>query len=265
MWAPDGYPHGLSQCNGREDGVAVNCLEFCRRLYVNPYDRDPALARHRAECESCSQWHGDLLGGERQLKQAVDVPVPPDLAARILLRQTFLRIRRPRPTMRSAVALAASFLLGFGVAGALFWTGPTSSLARDLLSHVDELGYVLESKEPIGDAAAVALLDWMGADVRGRIGDVQFANLCTLRDHRVAHLVIAGTAGPVTIMIMPAERIRSPTRIEDGHRRGRIAPYRGGALAIVSEQPELLDAIEERVRSTLEWRVPDAHSDTDSA
>ena len=104
-------------------------------------------------------------------------------------------------------------------------------------------------------AAVAALFDWMGADVRGDLGEIRFANLCTIRDRRVAHLVIAGARGPVTVLIMPGEDIHRSVVVEDGSRRGRIAPYGTGALAVVSERPQPLGRIEERLRSTLQWRA----------
>ena len=100
----------------------------------------------------------------------------------------------------------------------------------------------------------------MGADVRGDPGEVRFANLCTIRDRRVAHLVVAGARGPVTVLIMPDEGVRRSIAIEDERRRGRIVPYRNGALAVVSERPQPLGRIEERVRSALQWRAADGRS-----
>ena len=236
------------------------CLEFRRRLLVDPHDGDRAIARHLEECQSCSRWYAEQIKMERRLRQSLDVAVPPGLVDRILLRHAFLDSPRGHTAGRRVVSLAASFVLGLVVAGALFWLNPRPSLARDIVSHVDELAYVLDSRHSIGTSELAALLGWMGAELKGTLGEVRFANLCTLRDRRVAHLVIAGTTGPVTVMIMPAENIGAPTRLQDGHRRGRIVPYRGGALAILSERPEPLDPFEERIRANLEWRASDART-----
>ena len=231
------------------------CLEFRRRLYVDPDDRSSELHEHRSECGSCAQWYVRHIGRERRLRRALEFPVPPDLASRILLRHAFLESPGRDGKWRRTGALAASFLVGFAVAGLLFSTTPSPSLDDDVLHHVDELAYVLEGKVPVDDAVVAALFDWMGADVRGELGEVRFANLCTIRGRRVAHPVIAGSQGPVTVLIVPEEGVSRSIVVEEESRRGRIVPYRNGALAVVSERPQPLGRIEERVRSTLQWRA----------
>lgn len=231
----------------------MTCLEFRRRLYSDPHDRCSDLHEHRAECESCEQWYIRHVGRERRLRRALEFPVPPDLVSRILLRHAFLEPPGREGRWRGIGALAASFLVGFAVAGLLFLTTPSTSLDDDVLKHVDELAYVLEAKAPVDDAAVAALFDWMGADLRGDLGEVRFANLCAIRDRQVAHLVVAGSQGPVTVLIMPEEEMSRPIVVEEEGRRGRIVPYRNGALALVGERLEPLDPIEQRVRSTLRW------------
>jgi hypothetical protein len=242
----------------------VICLEFRRRLYVDPHDRSSELHVHRAECEACRQWYVRNIGRERRLRRALEFPVPPGLASRILLRHAFLKSPGRGWRWRRTGALAASLLVGFAVADLLFSTTPSPSLDDDVLHHVNELAYVLGGKVPVDDAVVAALFDWMGADVRGELGEVRFANLCTIRGRRVAHLVIAGSQGPVTVLIMPEEGISRSIVVEEESRRGRIVPYRNGALAVVSERPQPLGRIEERVRSTLRWRAATARMSSGS-
>ena len=69
------------------------------------------------------------------------------------------------------------------------------------------------------------------------------------------HLVIQGEKGPVTLLLMPDEKIDMAELIEGDNVNGVILPVGDGSIAIIGERDEDLALIEERVIDSVEWSI----------
>lgn len=232
--------------------MQMNCLEFRRRLSVDPGDRNAAIQAHAHDCDSCSRWAEESTRFESLLRQAMEVEVPENLASRILLRHA-LRYPQRDATRRRGFALAASILVTVLLGGALLWFESKPTLADELFVHMDERSYALTSTTILDDESVASVFRWFGADVSPELGDVSFANVCEFRNKRVAHVVLRGADSPVTVIIMPDERLTRPSHISKGERSGLLLPYAGGSMAIVPERAQRLDELEDRIRNTVRW------------
>ncbi|MCZ6711947.1 MAG: DUF3379 family protein [Gammaproteobacteria bacterium] len=233
----------------------MHCLEFRRRLLVDPEGRDAAIGAHVRHCAACSRWAAESTRFEYLLRQAMDVDVPENLASRILLRHAF-RYPQRDGTRRRAFALAVSIVVTGLLGGALLWFELKPTLADDVFVHMDEMSYTLTSTTILDDKTVAGVFGWFGADVSPELGDVSFANVCVFRDKRVAHVVLRDVRSPVTVIIMPEERLTRPSHISRGGRSGLLLPYAGGSMAIVSERGQRLDKLEDRIRNTVRWSAP---------
>lgn len=228
----------------------MQCLEFRRRLLVNPGCRDAAIRQHLQSCAACSRWSTESTRFEHILREAMHIEVPENLASRILLRDAFRQPRRDRPR---AFALAAGIVFTALLGGALIWFESRPTLAEDVFVHIGETSYALTSTTILDDNTIAGVFGWFGANVSPGLGDVSFANVCAFRDERVAHVVLQGSRSPVTVIIMPGEQLRHPEYISAGNRSGLLLPYAGGSMAIVSDNGQRLDALEQRLRNTIRW------------
>src|SRR6185312_15169972 len=102
-----------SRCSCRADArrCSMDCLEFRRRLAAEPLSRDLALHAHRGECAACAAAWERAQQAERELLDALAVPVPAGLTERILLAQATGERRQHMSRRRFALALAASLLV----------------------------------------------------------------------------------------------------------------------------------------------------------
>jgi hypothetical protein len=98
------------------------------------------------------------------------------------------------------------------------------------------------------------------AHVRFRLsaGLVSYASSCTFRGHKVPHLVVQTDSGPVTVMVLTHEALRSAMRFNEQGYRGVIVPVHShGSLAVLERGPDMdiktVESVAARVQSALDW------------
>lgn len=233
----------------------MNCLEYRRRLLTDPADRAPEVLQHQAQCPPCAQESDCIRHVDQQLRTALNVEVPDDLASRILLRRS-LQPRRPALPLRR-LAWVASLVLCAGLAG---WTGyawrgsagyPTLEAA--VLEHVAGEAVTMEVDGDIPHAQVRALLARFGADLRGDLGRVRYAGICHVRNRDGAHLVLAGRQGPVMVLILPHESVSGRQVVRSPQFFGVIVPARQGSIAVLGEADEALQETADQVADSLVW------------
>ncbi len=229
----------------------MNCLEFRRILTSDPGHQDADCAAHRAECESCERYAVELADFDNLIRQAMAVPVPEKLGGQAT--ETVRRAPRPR-----ILALAASLVLAVGAGFAAWQFGGGDALSDELIAHIyhepDLLLLTADTVEPVETVDTV--LRRANVSLKHDIGAVAHAGLCYFRGKLVAHLVVAGKDGPVTVMLLPDEHVDEPTRIREDGFEGTIVPLeRGGAVAVIGTQGEDTEPVETRFSEAVEWRI----------
>jgi len=128
------------------------------------------------------------------------------------------------------------------------------SLAEEVLAHIDhEPGALRATNVAIADdrlaravPASIATYD------RGE-ALITYAQSCVINGNTVPHLVIQGQYGPVTILLMPDEKIAAATPIDGEYLKGVILPVGRGSIAIVGDRDEPLESIKKNVVSSVTW------------
>ena len=82
-----------------------------------------------------------------------------------------------------------------------------------------------------------------------------YARSCVINGKTVPHLVVQGESGPVTLLIMPDEKIDSAVSLVEEGVNGVILPVGDGSIAIIGEREERLDEIEEQVIDSVTWTI----------
>jgi hypothetical protein len=128
------------------------------------------------------------------------------------------------------------------------------SLAEEVLAHIDhEPGALRVTDVAIADdrlaravPASIATYD------RGE-ALITYAQPCTINGNTVPHLVIQGQYGPVTILLMPDEKVAEATPIDGVNVKGIIIPVGDGSIAIVGGRDEQLELIKKNVVNSVTW------------
>lgn len=192
---------------------------------------------------------------EALLSRALRIDVPADLPEQKAW---------PRRAQWRWLAAAAAVVLAVGVSvKGLQYYGylPTGDLAGDVVAHIHhEPGAVRVKVEPptsalpAADVEAVVLAG--GAHLEHLRPMVRYARLCPFRGETVAHLVVQGEAGPVTVLLLPHEKVDHPVPVDEDGFVGTIAPLEGGgSIAVIGEPGEALAEIQRDVAAAVRWRL----------
>lgn len=166
--------------------------------------------------------------------------------------------RRLRPV--AGYALAASALLA-----AAAWFGLRTEPSGNAVSPLPPAVIAHVRHEPaalVVTAATVApekfeeVLRGGRATLAGPVGQVSYAKLCPFRGRMVAHFVVQGERGPVTVLLLPEEQVDAPTPIDEGGFAGTLVPVEGGgSVAIVGQPDEPLEVIRDRLLQAVRWSI----------
>ncbi len=234
----------------------MNCLEFRRRLLIDPMAQDHDLQAHESDCPGCASFGRDLRAKEVRLRHLLlDVRVPEGMAERIQLAARF--DHGATRLQRWWYAAAAAMLLA--VAGSLLTLWSTSleraelALAQSVFNHIDDEAHHLHEAGPMSAARVNYVFERFGARLTGEIGAVNFAAECLMRQRNGVHLVIPGEMGPVTVFFMPGELAETKQMLSSARFEGQIVPTAWGSIAVIGERGEPLSDLGERLAAAVHW------------
>jgi len=209
----------------------IDCNDYRRRITA-----EPALAgllTHHADCAECAAFAGRLRAFEDRLAAAmrIDLPASADRSNVIALVP-----RTPARSARRWLAVAASVLLGVGIAAVLWLGTAESSLAADVVQHMGhEPAAWATTDARVPNAELADVLKDAHVRLLPTMGRVSYAMSCLFRRHHVPHLVVQSEAGPVTVMVLTHENVTQPQRFDEQGYRGMIVPMPGhGSVAVIT-------------------------------
>lgn len=217
----------------------VNCLEFRRALGADPTHASPASLAHRAACATCEKYAQDMLRLNGLIKRALEVPVP--TIGEFIVPQA--------PTIKTPAArwyaMAASLFLMIGLIGAVVWLGlPRETLAKEAMQHIQ---HELQSMRIDSNRVASNLLDGMlrahGWHLTQNLAGVSYLQNCEFRGHSVPHLVVQTERGPVTVLVLPEEKIAAVQRFDEQPYHGMLAPLHAGGIAVIAADASALASV----------------------
>lgn len=237
----------------------ITCLDVRRILGAEPQRRDAGIAEHLKDCAACANFARDMLALDARLDAAFKVPVPEGLEARIALDGS-LKNRR-RAWTNPWYAVAASVLMT-ALLGSFAWrhAHPADAVLADaVVKHIEnpeEIEAIAPDRALIHDAAYVqGVMQKAGAGMQGGMDDVVYAQVCLFRGERVAHLVVHGANGPVTIMLLRHTHVDKSVPVDEDGFHGVIVPAGEGSIAIVTNNNTPVAPMEQELASNVQWTL----------
>ncbi len=154
-------------------------------------------------------------------------------------------------------AVAATLVLATSVAVRMSGMFDShESLAAEVLAHLDHEPAALRvTDKPVSDARLARVVPASLAVYERGESLVTYAQSCIINGKRVPHLVIQGQHGPVTILLMPEEKIAEATPLDGANVKGLILPVGDGSIAIIGDREEELETIRKEVVDSVTWTI----------
>ena len=235
--------------------MTMNCEEYKQTIAEDPnFDGG---AGHVSECTECRTYRDEMRALDVKIGRALALEVPdlvlpdlPDLENVVSLSN---RRRLSTPTwfaMAATVLLAVFFSVRFAGDDSVDY----ESLADEVLAHVSHEPSALRVTDvAVSDARLLEAVPANIAELDENTGLITFAESCPINGRNVPHLVIQGQHGPITIILMPDEKISSAIALNDENQHGVILPVGDGSIAIVAGQDEPLDEVQKQVLQSVVW------------
>lgn len=235
-------------------------LEFRRTLYADPQSTDRALLESMAKDPHKQEFAHELRKLNRELQAAASVPVPEDLAHKLILRQSLKsHAEKQNRKNRWYMAIAASLAFVFGVSLTLFWQQPVVNLGENALAHVyHESASLSASSQALSLAEVNAKLASMdaslSASLNADIGDIIAANYCHFDKVKSLHLVVQNAQGKVSIFVIP-QRQGHQLQQDFGDEKllGKGLRYQQANVLIVGEKNQDIQQLQHKIRQGLRF------------
>ncbi len=232
-------------------------LEFRRRLLSNPATNDDEVIRQLAADSDKQRLQHELLLLDQQIKASLAVPVPTDLADRLLLSQGLLQHKKIRQR-RWWLGMAASLMLVAGLVHQRDHLYPwPDDVAGHALAHVYHEARQLEDNNTQIDLASVNLLL---ADLGGQLsswpGTIRYASFCNFQGTRSLHLIFNTTQGPVTVFVLPKNHGLLPGNdFSDTKFHGHNMQLAKADLVLVAGKNQSLAGVATTLQQQLQFQI----------
>jgi hypothetical protein len=244
----------------------MNCEQYRQAVAAEPaFDGG---ADHVSVCAECQAFRDEMRALDSGIAKALQLELPtltlPELptidvqdndaqdnAAQDNVVSLAARRSLPKPGW---IALAASVMLAAVIGIRMFAGVDNISLADEVLAHLDhDPAALVVSTTPVSDERLIKVVPESVAHMDHSAGLITYAQSCEINGKMVPHLVIQGELGPITILLMPEEKIAAAQTLDGDNVHGVLLPVGNGSIAIIGARNEPLERIEKSVLSSVAW------------
>ena len=227
----------------------MNNTEFQQILLADPFSRDPALLTAMAQDADLQQFANELQQQQRELDDALQVPVPPMLAERLLQ----IPQQKSGRNWFTPLALAASIALVSVLGMQLYQTGYATNLGSHALAHVyHEHGYLQQHAQMQPLAAVNLKLADFSASLQDWQDEIIYARYCDFQGVRSLHLAVKTATGYATVFVVPKDaELGFSEAFADEKYQGITLAMRNANVVVVSDNPADLQQLPSKIRQKL--------------
>ncbi|GGE88110.1 DUF3379 family protein [Massilia psychrophila] len=234
----------------------MNCLTLRATLLADPHTQTAEVSDHLAECPACRAFAVSMMHEDALLRSAIDVTVPRELAARILL-QTQIRHRRTDPldqlrrwlgqwvTMpRMGLAAALSAVLAVALSVSQVDRPSNLNWGQVALAHAIAEPEATASKAVVARTSLETALQAYGLSLAGDLGVIRLVEHCAVPGGRGTHIVVeTKDYGSVTLLLPPPGERPSPGSARGEGLSARMIDIVGVGVGVVATEQANLPAL----------------------
>ena len=236
----------------------MNCDDYRQAIGADP--KFDGGAGHVTECAACQEYRRDMQALDQKIGRALSLDVP-NLVMPTLDKidtENVVTLASRRISTPTWFAVAATVMLAAFIGVRFIGDDGTSafSLADEVLAHVvHEPAALLVTSKKVSDDQLYKVVPANIAEMDHSTGLITFAESCPINGKDVPHLVIQGRYGPITILLMPNEKVAEAISLNDENSHGVILPVGDGSIAIVGSREEKLEEVQMQVLQSVTWKT----------
>jgi hypothetical protein len=247
----------------------MNCDEYREAIAADPSESFHGGAAHAAGCEACSNCRQEMRALDERIARALAIDVPefempvlPPIEA-----DDGRRAGAAAPTFRASrfsmplwMGLAAAV-----VVAAVLVTGVPErepggqDLVDQIMAHMDhEEASRQVTSVPVATQTLNEVVSRRVSGMDQDIGLITYAMSCVINGRTVPHLVIQGSRGPVTLILLPEETVDAPIPLSGDNVHGVLLPVGSGSIAVIGQREDQLDEIGrigQKLAKSVEWNI----------
>lgn len=246
-------------------------LEFRRCTIAQPNELDKELLEFANSSPDRQQFLNENKTFDKQLNDALDIPVPDNLAERIIL-NTSLKEKARKDEFeqknnvidsrsrfkfdRVYLAFAASFVIA--ISAFMFSTEQNLNHAagEHALAHVYHELNALNKTQSISLQTVNEKLALLGGQLNDLPGKVTYVNFCDFQGEKGIHLVFESDFGPMTVFIVPSDNkvfeIGSGD-FSDSRYVGHISRGKQADTVLIASLGSPVNMYNERITGAIRW------------
>jgi len=241
-------------------------LDFRRQAVIDPSSNKEKLSKDFSD--ENRRFLLEQLNFEQQLYQAMQIPVPENLADKIILSQQGKE--KSKASKKFGYAFAAAIAAVMVALIALFNINlnvntDNEQLKTAVLTHLYEDSHALDTFQEYSKVDVNTMLASMGGKLSDPIGNVSYLGRCIIGKNMGLHLVVRTESELITVLLLPYEKISKPLVLFDQNYSGIIVPSSKGGIVILGDKPDqevnrsnsrkAKQIIQERIEKNLHWII----------
>ncbi|GGJ01266.1 hypothetical protein GCM10007978_43610 [Shewanella hanedai] len=229
-------------------------LKFRRQAYGDPNCQDPDFLSEMHNSVEQESFVNDLKKLDSKLERALNIDVPEDLAAKLLLNQQLHQHQKQRKRSGLTLALVASVAFIAGISFTLLRMAPVD-LGQHALAHVHHETKAMTADDNVKFSDVnfqLASLGTLGdSHFTQQPGKVYYSTFCDFQGVQSLHLVMQGEHSKVTLFIVPVEhRMVLEAAFADNKYKGNGFVKDNAYMLLVGETSEDVNFVKKEVQQT---------------
>lgn len=234
-------------------------LQFRRRLYEDPNAQDAEIVAARKDNPAREQFAKDIEALDRDIAEALRVPVPEELSDKLILRQAMASHQHDKRKNRVHFALAASVAIAFGVLfNFLQFSSAYTNIGDYALAHVyhEEGVFSNDGEAKVTLASLNKKMTSFNGVFASQIGELMSADYCRFDGIKSLHLVFKGETAPVNVFVVPERtEVSFTSAFEDNRYHGSSMRMGDNHVIVVGEKNEEVQKWRDNLSNSTQWSI----------
>jgi hypothetical protein len=228
-------------------------LNFRKAVLAEPFTKDPQVIEAAKNDSQKKAFWVEIQAMENDIAEVMKIPVPENLAERLILRQSIKQhdtVTKQRPWY---LALAASVVFA-AVLGVSMMSGGPNKLENDVFAHMDHVEVELMKSAQVDLNAVNGKLASFNGQVNDGIGEIVSANYCYLDKIKSLHVIVRGENGLTSLFVVPDSITESISdTFTNATFKGASFLLESAKIIVVGENADDVEQLERNAKASMSF------------